>query len=49
MYVKVQRQCVVLTEYKFVSVSNFCYIILFLYVLVTIAKEQNIIIACRGE
>ena len=47
--VKVQTQRVALTGYRFVGVSYFCYIILFLYVYVTIAKEQNIIIACRGK
>ena len=46
---KIQTQRVVLTGYKFVCLTYFCYIILFLYVSVTIAKEQNIIIACRGE
>ena len=49
MYMKVQTQRVVLTGYKFVGVSSFCYIILFLFVQGTIVKEQNIIIARRGE
>ena len=40
---------IVLTGYKVVGVSCFYYIILFLYVEVTIAKEQSIIITRRGE
>ena len=31
VYVKAQMQCIVLTGYKFISESYFCYIILFLY------------------
>ena len=44
VYVKVQTQRVVLTGYKLVGVSYFGYLILFLYVQVTIAKEENSII-----
>ena len=46
---KVQTQRIVLTGYKFLDVSYFCYIILFLYVQVTLPKEQNIIIDRRGK
>ena len=46
---KVQTQRVVLTGYKFIGVSYFYYIILFLDVYVAIAKEQNLIIAFPGE